>query len=101
MADEDKTEEATPNKMSEAREKGDVPHSREFASFVLFTGLCSAIYFSVHRLLNHGIYLLKTYFDFKAFKLETKADLVVFTNGAVKELLLCFISHLQAELRNC
>lgn len=43
--DDEKTEEPTPKKLEDARKKGDVPQSREFASFIVFFALALALYF--------------------------------------------------------
>ncbi len=43
--DQEKTEEPTPKKLEDARNKGDVPQSREFASFIVFLALALALYF--------------------------------------------------------
>lgn len=46
---EDKTEDPTPKKLEDARNRGDVPQSREFGSFIVFLGLALALYFTGER----------------------------------------------------
>lgn len=48
---EDRTEAATPRHLEKAREQGNVPVSREFASFAAMAASCAALYFAAPMLL--------------------------------------------------
>ena len=61
MSDEDKSEEPTPKKLEDARLEGDVPQSRDFASFVVFAGLTLALYFWAKNLLPEMTKVLRSY----------------------------------------
>ncbi len=74
MADSDKTEEASPHKLEEAREKGDVPKSREFVNFFILFGSALSFYFGARPLLQRTVEIFKRFFDFGAIKLETSQD---------------------------
>jgi len=61
VSDEEKTEEPTPKKLEDARGKGDVPQSKDFASFVVFLGLTLALYFGATNLLPQITKVLRSY----------------------------------------
>lgn len=86
--DSEKTEEPTSSKLDEARQKGDVPNSRDFSSFLVFAGIAIAIYFSTRFLLTHSITLFHTYFDFRHVNLEDKQEFANILAAMVKSILL-------------
>jgi len=61
VSDDDKSEEPTPKKLEDAREEGDVPQSKDFASFIVFLGLTLALYFGAKNLLPEITKVLRSY----------------------------------------
>ena len=50
--DQEKTEDATPKKLEDARARGEVPQSKEFANFVVFLGFSLTLYFGGNFILR-------------------------------------------------
>lgn len=78
MADEDgeKSEEPSPHKMGEAREKGDVAKSRDLENFFLFLASVMSLYFFSRQLFSSIAGLFYRFFDFNSIKLDTTKDYV-------------------------
>lgn len=74
MSDEEKTEDPTPKKLEDAREKGDVAQSRELANFIVFVGLSLAVYFSAPSVLVRVSKIFSTAFKFEPQLIDTKAE---------------------------
>jgi len=86
--DGDKTEEATPGRLEEAREKGDVAVSREMASFIVYVGMALVIYFTARHMLKHSIEILKRYFDFNAHSLTSISEALQIGRMLTGDLLM-------------
>ncbi|MBN8554893.1 MAG: flagellar biosynthesis protein FlhB [Deltaproteobacteria bacterium] len=84
----DKTEDATASRLEEARERGDVPQSREFGSFMVFLGFTITAYFFAKFFLSHVLKLFDRYFDFKSMQLETSQDFMVLSAAILKDILV-------------
>lgn len=87
MSDQDKTEEATPHRLEEAREKGDVANSREFANFILFVGLALSLYFHGKTMLQKIADLLRLSLDPGRFHIVTSGELMTTTSFFVREMI--------------
>ena len=88
MADSsDKTEDPTPGRLEEAREKGNVAQSREFSTAIVFLGMALALYFSGRDILLKLSDIIKKYFSNEVFKLETKHEFMSVMGGLVGDLL--------------
>lgn len=63
MADsaDEKSEEPTPKKLSDARNKGNVAKSKEFANFVIFAGMLLSLYFAGGMMLRGFTTVFKKY----------------------------------------
>lgn len=84
---DDKTEEATPHRLEEAREKGDVPTSREYASFLLFTGMALVMYFYGKSMITRLVDVFRTSIDPQRFKLSTVQEFMGMANYTILEVL--------------
>lgn len=87
MSDAEKTEDATPHRLDEARAKGDVPKSKEFINFLILFGASICVYWGANRTLNQLVGIFKKFFNFKDIKLETASDFVALGNGIVSDIL--------------
>lgn len=87
MADEEKSEEATPHRLEEAREKGDVAQSREFANFILFLGLALSLYFYGKSMIEKIADLLRTSFDPQRFQADSVRELMTVMTYFMKQML--------------
>jgi len=63
--DQEKTEEPTQKKLDDARKKGDIAQSKEFANFIVFLGLSIAFYFSAKPMLHNITSLLHDNFSIR------------------------------------
>lgn len=86
--DQEKTEEPTGHKLDEAREKGDVPNSKDFGTLLVFVGFSLAIYFFGGFLLKHCINLFHIYFDFQRMNLSSTQEFIEVCKGILKEILI-------------
>ncbi len=86
MAD-DKTEEPTQTRLDQAREQGDVPQSREFASFILFVGLALAFYFYGPTMIKRLVQVFQTYFDYRMFDVSTAPEFLQVLTKITWEIL--------------
>lgn len=78
MADEEKTEEPTPKKLSDARQKGDVPQSKEFATFIVFLGLSLALYFSAEHIFKSVMMAFEMTLQFNETPINTSTEFLQF-----------------------
>lgn len=87
MADDgEKTEDATPGRLEEAREKGDVPQSREFANFVIFLGFALVFYFYGQSMLKRAIDLFHKFYDVQWYHIEDIGNFLNLLSYIVKEI---------------
>lgn len=75
MADPSRTEAATPKKRDEARQKGNVPKSREFSSAVILLGAYAALHFSSGHMMKGLSDLIRDYFMASPAQLDTVAGM--------------------------
>lgn len=87
MADSDKTEEATPHRLDEARSKGDVPKSREFISFLILLGASLCVYWGSNYTLGKILGVFDKFLNFKSIKLESTKDFIDLGNGLITDIL--------------
>lgn len=85
--DQEKTEEATPHKLEEARRKGDVAQSKEFATFVVFLGLVLGLYFTGPTILKNVVDVTRDSFDVTHYKVETNEGFEVIATSIINLLL--------------
>ncbi|MDB5038161.1 MAG: Flagellar biosynthetic protein FlhB [Bacteriovoracaceae bacterium] len=88
MADDnDKTEDASPHKLEEARGKGDVPKSKEFISFFMLLGAIFSFYFASQHVFQEVVALLQKFFNFQQIKLVTTIDYMNMVTALVAQIL--------------
>jgi flagellar biosynthetic protein FlhB len=75
MADPSRTEAATPKKRDEARQKGNVPKSREFSSALILLGAYGALHFSSGYMMKGLTEILRDFFMASPKQLETVAGM--------------------------
>jgi flagellar biosynthetic protein FlhB len=88
MADADKTEDATAHKLEQAREKGDIPKSREFIHFFILFGASMSFYFSSQFFLEKVILTFKKFFAFQTLKLESTEDFINMGTSLIGDILI-------------
>lgn len=89
-SDLEKTEPASPRKLEQAREQGDVPRSRELATCTLLLGAGAAFWFTGGRMVNELNHMLASGLSFDramAFDMEL---LLARTAASVGSLLIAF-----------
>ncbi len=93
MADEEKTEQATPKKLREAREKGQVAKSSELAGAIVLLGAILFFYFNFNSMADNIMIMMRHYYSLKPFDLNTANTMVLYKNviGIFIKLLLPFI----------
>ncbi|TVQ76236.1 MAG: flagellar biosynthesis protein FlhB [Bradymonadales bacterium] len=85
--DQEKTEEPTPKKLSESRKKGEVPQSRDFATFVVFLGLCIVVYFTAGNLFRTLVTAFEASLQVDQNLIGTQAEFIGFTKDIIILLL--------------
>ncbi len=85
--DAEKTEEATPHRLEEARSKGDVPQSRDFTSFLVLLGLAISTYFFSRFILNQTIDVIRRFLDLKEFSVDTPKEFLSMFSVVIKDIL--------------
>ena len=85
---QDKTEEPTPKKLSDAREKGDVANSREFANFIVFLGLSIAAYFSAGGMMEKIVKIFQSTLEMDSKLFETTTEAALLVNSKIYGILL-------------
>jgi flagellar biosynthetic protein FlhB len=88
MADEDKTEDATPKKLEDAREKGDVPQSRDFAAFIVFLGASLAIYFGANSWGEKLSRVFRSFFSLEKGLPEDEKEAMQFIASSIWDVVL-------------
>jgi flagellar biosynthetic protein FlhB len=86
--DQEKTEDPTPKKLEDARERGDVPQSKEFATFIVFAGLCLAVYFGGDLLLKTVLLSFEKSFLLQENQIETSSEFILFGREALISLMI-------------
>ena len=87
MADTgDKTEDPTPGRLEEAREKGDIAQSREFSTALVFAGMALAFYFSGKAILSKLAEIIQKYFSLEHFRAETPSEYLAIFGGVVQDI---------------
>src|ERR1044072_5274125 len=87
MADPDKTEDASPHKLEEARKKGDIAKSKEFVHFFIFLGSALSFYFASRSLLGTTVGLFRKFFNFGSIKLDSLQDYLTLGQSIMVDIL--------------
>jgi flagellar biosynthetic protein FlhB len=88
MADSsDKTEDPTPGRLEEAREKGNVAQSKEFAAALVFLGMALALYFGGKTILMKLAEMIKKYLSPEHFRIESPDEFMAVLGGVISDLL--------------
>ncbi len=82
----EKTEDATPGRLEQAREQGDVPNSKEFANFILFVGFALVFYFYGQSMLKRSIDIFHKYFNEQWYHIEDAGNFMNLMSYVVKEI---------------
>ena len=93
MADEEKTEQATPKKLREAREKGQVAKSSELAGAIVLLGAVLFFYFDSNSIMSNIMLMMRHYYNLKPLNFDTANVLVLYKNviSILIKLLLPFM----------
>ena len=89
-SDLEKTESASPQRLEKAREDGDVPRSRELATFTMLLAAGSGIWFSGEKLIRQLESMLVSGLDFERAIAFDPAALFARLGGSLGELLVVF-----------
>lgn len=88
MADtQEKTEDPTPQKLEDARKKGDVPKSKELANFVVFMGLSIAMYFFAPTMLERILDIFRDSFRVDQVSITSIEEFSAYINTLFKRLM--------------
>lgn len=85
--DQEKTEDPTPHKLQDARKKGQVAMSKEFATFVVFFGLCLIMYFSASYMYEGVVGVFKNTYSFEQGLISTPNEFRDFLGAMLKTVL--------------
>lgn len=85
--DQEKTEDPTPKKLEDARQKGEVAMSREFANFVVFLGFALSFYFSGPFMLRKITEILTNTFRFYPHLLENQHEFYQFLMRTTEDIV--------------
>ncbi len=93
MADEEKTEQATPKKLREAREKGQVAKSSELAGAIVLLGAVLFFYFDSNSIMSNIMLMMRHYYNLKPLNFDTANVLVLYKDviSILIKLLLPFM----------
>ncbi len=86
--DGDKTEEPSPYKLGDAREKGDVAKSRDLENFFLFLGSVMALYFASRQIFTQLVASFKNFFDFNRHPLDGPHDYINLISGVMTDIVI-------------
>lgn len=83
MSDPSRTESATPKRREEARQKGNIPRSKELASAVILLGGFSVLYFTSGHIVRSMEDMIRLFFTMKPSQLDTLQGLTTVLSGVV------------------
>lgn len=89
--EQERTQEATPHKLEEARERGHVPQSRELGSFLVFLGFAIGLYFSLRTLFERLVRIFRDYYDFDKYRIENLLQFQTLSQDLIRHILALLV----------